>query len=193
MSTKLSIKGIILNNESLWESITLDSSEVQQGIELGTLQESESLKLGLKDRSFDGTKEDSLKRSIAAKQFEIAIKKWGGNTAQVIGINQFHDFPDVGKCNARFTFDSGYGLMITNRDQGLVPMILGTGNCPNFKLMGWCVPDFMKQMIYKIHQGRTEDCQTAFGFLQEMKEHEAFHLPMQVLMPMYLLNKDLLK
>jgi len=190
---RLNVKGRILNNESLWVPVTISEEEVQLGIELGTLQEKESEKLGLKDRSFFGDKSDSLKRSIAAKQFEIAVSRWGGGTAKVIGINQFHDAPDVGQINCRFTFSSDYGLMITNRDQGLVPMVLGTGNCPNFFLMGWCVPDYMRQMIYKVHQGRDEHCQSQFGFLHEMKDHEAFQINMQLLLPMSYFNKDLVK
>lgn len=190
---KLIENPMILNNQDLWAPITLSSEEIELGIEMGTRQESESEYKGLKDRSFSGSSEDSLKRSIAAKQFEFAIRRWGGGTAKVVEINCFHDQPDVGQCNARFTFDPGYGLMITKRDQGLVPMILGTGKCPNFYLMGWLVPDFERQKLIKVHQGRNEDCESNFGFLQQMKDHEAFQINMQMLLPMHYLNKELVK
>ena len=190
---RLNMKGLILNNESQWVPITISPEEVKLGVDMGTLQESESVKLGLKDRSFSGNKNDSLNRSIAAKQAELAVRRFGGNTARVVGINEFHDFADVGQVNVRYTFDVGFGLMITNRDQGLVPMVLVTGKCPDFKLMGWIVPDYMRQMLYKVHQGRNEDCQSEFGFLQEMKEYEAFQVNMQCLLPMKYLNKELVK
>lgn len=190
---RLNMKGIRLTSESDWIEVIISSEEIEDGIRLGSLQEKESKKLGLKDRSFSGDEKDSLTRSIAAKQFEIALRKWGGGTAKVIDINQFHNAPDVGQVNARFTFDPGYGLMITERDQGLVPMILGTGKCPNFKLMGWCIPDYIAQAIYKIHSGRCEDCSTEYGFLQDMKPHERCQCNMQMLMPMWSFNINLLK
>lgn len=187
------MKGIRLTSETDWEKISLSAQEVQTGIDLGTLQEIESARLGLKDRSFSGDEGDSLARSIAAKQFELAVRKWGGGTARLVQINEFHDFPDVGKINCRYTFNAGYGMIITERDQGKVPMILGTGKCPDFYLMGWFIPDYAKQIIYKIHQGRNDECESEFGFLQEMKEHECCQLNMQMLLPMWSFNKELLK
>lgn len=187
------MKGIRLTSEADWIKVTLNAQDVQTGIDLGTLQEIESEKLGLRDRSFSGDEGDSLARSIAAKQFELACRQWGGGTARVVQINEFHDFPDVGQINCRYTFNPGYGMIITDRDQGKVPMILGTGRCPEFYLMGWFIPDYAKQFIYKIHQGRNEDCESEFGFLQEMKSHECCQLNMQMLMPMWSFNKELLK
>jgi hypothetical protein len=190
---RLNMKGVRLTSEADWIDITISPEEVEEGIRLGTLQEEESKKNGLKDRSFSGDEGDSLQRSIAAKQAEIAVQRYGGGTARVVGINEFHDFPDVGQVNVRYTFNPGYGMIITNRDQGKVPMILLTGKCPTFRLMGWFIPDYAKQIVYKIHQGRTEDCSTEFGFLQEMKDHECCQLNMQMLLPMWVFNKDLLK
>lgn len=187
------MKGVRLTSDADWEKVILSPADVQEGIRLGTLQEAESAKLGLKDRSFSGDEGDSLARSIAAKQFELAIRQWGGGTARIVGINEFHDFPDVGQVNARYTFNTGYGMIITDRDQGKVPMILGTGKCPEFYLMGWYIPDYAKQIIYKVQQQRTEDCESEFGFLQEMKEHECCQLNMQMLLPMKWFNKELLK
>ena len=199
---RLNMKGLRLNNESLWIPVTITSAEEKEGADLGYLQEEESKKLGLNDRSFSGDVGDSLDRSIAAKRFEIALRRWGGGTAQVIGINQFHDFPDVGQANARFTFNTGYGMIITNRDQDYVPMILGTGKSPHFLLMGWHYPAWVKQIVYMAHKKKCEscraqvrcaDCETEFGFLQEMKDHEVCQLNMQMLMPMKSFNKELLK
>lgn len=187
------MKGVRLTSEADWEDVTITSQEIEEGIRLGTSQEEESKNLGLNDRSFSGDEGDSLQRSIAAKQAEFAVRRWGGGTARVVQVNEFHDFPDVGQVNVRYTFNPGYGMIITNRDQGKVPMILLTGKCPTFRLMGWFIPDYAKQIIYKIHQGRTEDCETEFGFLQEMKSHECCQLNMQMLLPMWSFNKNLLK
>ena len=182
-----------LTTEADWVEIIITPEEVEEGIRLGNLQEAESKRLGLNDRSFSGSEEDSLIRSITAKQAEIAVQKFGGGTARIVGINEFHDYPDVGGVNVRYTFNTGYGLMITNRDQGKVPMILVTGRCPNFKLIGWMAPDYAKQWIYKVHQGRCEDCATNYGFLQNMKDHESCQVNAQMLFPMSWFNKELLK
>jgi hypothetical protein len=190
---RLNMKGIRLTSETDWVEIVISPEEVEEGIRIGTLQEEESKKRGLHDRSFSGDEEDSLSRSIAAKQAEFAIRRFGGGTARVVQVNEFHDFPDVGQVNVRYTFDKGYGMILTNRDQGKVPMILVTGSCPRFQLMGWFIPDYAKQFIYKVHQGRNEDCESPFGFLQEMKGHECCQLNMQMLFPMWSFNKELLK
>lgn len=185
--------GIRLTTEADWEDVTISAADVQHGIDLGTFQEEESKRNGLRDRSFSGASADSLARSIAAKQFEYAIREYGGGTARVVQVNEFHDYPDVGQVNARYTFNPGYGMIITNRDQGKVPMILGTGKCPTFRLMGWFIPDYAKQIVYKVHQGRDENCPTQFGFLQDMKDHEVCQLNMQMLFPMWSFNKQLIK
>ena len=191
---RLNIKNLsVLNREKDWVTVTINQQEIDEGIYLGTLQEEESKKRGLKDRSFTGDDRDSLTRSIAAKQFEFAIRRYGGGTARVVQVNEFHDHPDVGEVNARFTFNPGYGLIITNRDQGLVPMILGTGKCPEFKLMGWIIPDFARQFIYKVHQNRNEETESNFGFLHSMKDHELFQINSQMLLPMSSFNKELIK
>jgi hypothetical protein len=190
---RLNMKGIRLTSEEDWVNVSISAQEEREGMILGSQQEAESKRLGLNDRSFSGDEGDSLLRSITAKQAEFAVKRWGGGTARVVKVNEFHDAPDVGQVNVRFTFNPGYGMIITNRDQGKVPMILLTGRCPNFKLMGWFLPDYGRNMIFKVHQGRNEDCETQFGFLQEMKDHEVFQLNMQCLFPMWSLNKDLVK
>lgn len=190
---RLNMVGVRLTSETDWVEVIISPSEVAEGIRLGTLQEAESKKLGLRDRSFSGDEGDSLARSIAAKQAEFAVQTYGGGTARVVGINEFHDWPDVGQVNVRYTFNKGYGLILTNRDQGKVPMVLVTGRSPKFLLMGWYIPDYAKQMIYKVHQGRTEDAPSTFGFLHEMKDHEVCQINMQMLMPMWSFNKELIK
>lgn len=185
--------GVTLTSEADWVSVTISPEEVEEGIRLGTLQEEESKKNGLKDRSFSGDEGDSLLRSITAKQAEFAVQRFGGGTARVTQPNEFHDYPDVGGVNVRYTFNPGYGLIITNRDQLKVPMILVTGKSPNFQLMGWHAPAHVKQMVYKVHQGRNEDCQTQYGFLQEMKDHECCQINMQMLLPMVWFPMHLLK
>lgn len=192
---RLNVTGVKLTTEDDWVKVTIDPQEVSEGIYIGTLQEEESKRRGLNDRSFSGDEGDSLARSIAAKQFEYAVRRYGGGTARIVQVNEFHDFPDVGKVNCRYTFNAGYGMILTNRDQGKVPMVLGTGKCPDFYLMGWYIPDYAKQMVFKVHQGRCEDCenQTQFGFLQQMKDHEVCQINMQMLMPMWSFNKELIK
>lgn len=190
---RLNLKGVRLTSEEDWINITISAQEIQDGIDIGTYQEEESKRRGLNDRSFSGDEGDSLLRSITAKQAEFAVQRYGGGTARVTQVNEFHDYPDVSGVNVRYTFNPGYGLMITNRDQGLVPMILVTGKCPDFRLMGWCVPDYLAQTLYKVHSGRCEDCSTEYGFLQEMKSHERCQCNMQMLFPMKYLNKELIK
>lgn len=190
---RLNMKGVRLTTEADWEEVTISSEEIEEGIRLGTLQEEESKKRGLNDRSFSGDEGDSLARSIAAKQAEFAVRRYGGGTARIVQVNEFHDYPDVGGVNVRYTFDKGYGMIITNRDQGKVPMILVTGRCPTFQLMGWHIPDYAKQIVYKVHQGRNADCESSFGFLNEMKDHECCQINMQMLLPMSVFPKVLLK
>ncbi len=190
---KVDMTGITLTSEADWIKVTISPQEIQLGIEEGTLQEEESKRRGLKDRTFSGDEGTSLDRSIAAKQAEYAVRRFGGGTARVTRVNEFHDFPDVGGANVRYTFNTGYGLIFTNRDQNKVPMILVTGKCPDFYLMGWHAPGYAKQIVYKVHQGRTEDCQVQYGFLQEMKDHEACQVNMQMLMPMAWFPMHLIK
>src|ERR1700676_5505772 len=114
---RLKMKGVVLNNESLWVPITISAQEEREAEDMGILKEAESKRLGLKSRSFSGDVGDALARSIAAKRFEFAIRRWGCGTARVVKINEFHDFADVGLVNARYTFNPGYGMMITDRDQ----------------------------------------------------------------------------
>lgn len=198
MSTKdnikrLEIDNIVLNSESLWVPVTISQQEVDFGIQQGTLQEEESKKKRLNDRSFQNDSDDSLRCSIVAKQLECAVQRFGGGTARIVKVNEFHDYPDVGQVNVRFVGNTGYGMVITKRDQGLVPMILGTGKCPDFKLMGWLIPSISKQWLYKAQQKRCELCESSFGFLQRMQPHECCVIPMSLLNPMNTFNKELIR
>ena len=68
---RLNMKGIRLTSEADWVDVTISAKDIQFGIDIGTLQEEESKKRGLNDRSFSGDEGDSLARSIAAKQMLI--------------------------------------------------------------------------------------------------------------------------
>lgn len=180
----------MLTQKEDWSKVTITSEEVEEAILLGKKQENDSKERNLNDNSFDGGGDKSLQRTIASKQAEFAVRKFGGGTARVTQPNEFHDYPDVGQVNVRYVFDPEDGLMIMKKDQGKVPMILVTGNCPDFYLMGWIIPDYAKYIIYRINLGREEP---VVGFLNKMKEHEACTYSKQWLLPMWSFNKELLK
>ena len=184
------MKGLSLTEKKDWVLVPLSDEEMQAGSNLGHAQEDDSKEMNLNDNSFDGEDGKSLARSIAAKQAEYAVRRWGGGTARVVLPNEFHDYPDVGKVNVRYVFDPEDGMMVMKRDQGKVPMVLVTGEPPNFYLMGWFIPDYAKQIIYRINLGRDE---ATFGFLHDMKDHECFTYSKQWLFPMWSMNKDLVK
>lgn len=187
---RLSIKGLVLTQKEDWPLVTISQQEVEEAILIGNKQENDSKERGLNDNSFDGGDGKSLTRTITSKQAEFAVRRFGGGTARVTQPNEFHDYPDVGQVNVRYVFDPEDGLMIMKRDQGKVPMILVTGNCPDFYLMGWCIPDYAKHIIYRINLGREEP---VVGFLNDMKDHEACTYSKQWLLPMWSFNKELLK
>lgn len=187
---RLNVVGISLTEEKDWIPVTIGSKEIEESIRMGNVQEDDSRAKGLKDNSFDGGNGKSLNRTIVSKQAEFAVQLWGGGTARVTQPNEFHDFPDVGGVNVRYVFDKEDGLMIMKRDQGKVPLILVTGDSPNFQLMGWVIPDYAKYIVYKINQGRENPIA---GFLQNMKEHEACTYSKQWLLPMWALSKELVK
>jgi len=187
---RLSIKGLVLTQKEDWPLVTISQQEIEEAILIGNKQENDSKEQGLNDNSFDGGDGKSLTRTITSKQAEFAVRRWGGGTARVTQPNEFHDYPDVGQVNVRYVFDPEDGMMIMKRDQGKVPMILVTGNCPNFYLMGWTIPDYAKYAIYRINLGREEPI---VGFLNDMKDHEACTYSKQWLYPMWSFNKELLK
>ena len=187
---RLCMKGLTLTSEKDWIEVIVPQDKVNESIRLGKLQEDESEKLGLFDNRFLNTREESLQCTIESKAAEYAVQVWGGGTARVTQPNEFHEYPDVGQVNVRHVNDSEDGLMIMKRDQGKVPIILLTGKMPKFFLMGWIIPDYAKQIVYRINMGRE---QTNFGFLQEMKSHECCTYSKQWLFPMWSFNKELIK
>lgn len=187
---RLNLKGMRLTEKSDWITVTICQDDINDAIEIANIQEADSKDMGLNDNAFDGGEGKSLQRTIASKQAEFAVRRFGGGTARVTQPNEFHDYPDVGLTNVRYVFDPEDGMMIMKRDQGKVPMILVTGECPNFLLMGWIIPDYAKQIIYRINLGREE---TIFGFLHDMKDHEACTFSKQWLFPMWSFNKELIK
>lgn len=187
---RLDIKSIVLTSESDWQQVILNDKDMEHAKNVAIFQQEESLRMNLKSTSIDSDYEKSLVRNIAAKQFEYALRQYGGGTARVTNPNEFHDYPDVGQVNARFVFDKDDGLMIMKRDQLKVPMILGTGEPPHFYLMGWVIPAYAKYMIYRINMGREE---ATAGFLRNMQDHEACTVSRQWLLPMWSFNKELIK
>jgi hypothetical protein len=187
---KLGMKEVALTDKSLWIPVTIPQNLVDESIRLGNKQQDDSRAAGLNDNRFLNTDEESLNCTIESKGFEYAIQTWGGGTARVTQPNEFHMYPDVGQVNARHVNDPEDGLMIMKRDQGMVPIILGTGKMPNFLLMGWFIPNYAKQFIYRINLGRGE---FGDGFLQEMQNHEACTFSKQWLFPMWSFNKELIK
>ena len=187
---RLNMKGIRLTEKEDWISVTISQEKVDESIRLATKQELDSKSMGLKDGTFLNSTEQSLYCTIESKGAEFAVQTWGGGTARVTQPNEFHDYPDVGKVNVRHVNDSEDGLMIMKRDQGKVPIVLVTGKMPNFLLMGWIIPDYAKQFIYRINLGRDEQI---FGFLNEMKDHESCTFSKQWLFPMWSFNKELIK
>jgi hypothetical protein len=187
---RLNMKGVRLTEKTDWIEVTISQEEIDEAIVIGTYQEDISKEMGLKDNAVDGNRDKSLIRTITSKQAEFAVRRFGGGTARVTRPNEFHDYPDVGQVNVRYVFDPEDGMMIMKRDQGKVPMILVTGESPNFLLMGWMIPDYAKQIIYRINLGRDEP---TFGFLHSMEDHEACTYSKQWLMPMSSFNKELLK
>lgn len=187
---RLNMKGLTLTEQKDWPLVVISPEEVEDAIRIGKIQEEDSKRMGLHDNAFDGGDGKSLARTITSKQAEFAVRRFGGGTARVTQPNEFHDYPDVGQTNVRHVNDPQDGMMIMKRDQGKVPMILVTGSSPNFYLMGWMIPDYAKQIIYRINLGREEP---TFGFLQEMKDHECCTYSKQWLFPMWSFNKDLIK
>lgn len=187
---RLQMKGVRLTDKEDWIPVTISSDNVAESIRLATKQETDSKAAGLNDGTFRNSLEESLYCTTESKGAEYAVQTWGGGTARVTQPNEFHDYPDVGQVNVRHVNDPEDGLMIMKRDQGKVPIILVTGKMPNFLLMGWFIPDYAKQFVYRINLGREEPI---YGFLHEMQDHEACTFSKQWLFPMWSLNKELIK
>ncbi len=187
---RLNMAGLRLTEKSDWIPVTIPADKVAESIAMATKQEADSKSANLNDGSFMNDSQQSLECTTQSKAAEFAVQVWGGGTARVTQPNEFHDYPDVGQVNVRHVNDEEDGLMIMKRDQGKVPIILVTGKMPNFYLMGWTIPDYAKQVVYRINLGREE---VSFGFLSDMKDHEACTYSKQWLFPMWSFNKDLIK
>lgn len=176
-----------------WVEVDLNPQDMAQAEKEARYQETYSREQGFKNNSIDQDFEEGVKRSIRAKQFEYALKQYGGGTARVVKVNEFHDYPDVGSCNARFTFDHQDSLMIMKKDQGQVPLIFGTGKNSTssiFYIMGWVIPDYARQFIYTMNVAREVP---NVGILNNMQPHECCAFSRQWLYPIKILNPELLK
>lgn len=187
---RLGMKEITLTTKDDWMEVILPAARVKEAIAIATFQETDSREQGLKSNTFQNTLEESLYCTAESKCAEFAVQQWGGGTARVTQPNEFHEYPDVGQVNVRHVNDPEDGLMIMKRDQNKVPIVLVTGKAPQYFLMGWFIPAYAKQFVYRINLGRDE---FGDGFLQNMKSHEACTFSKQWLFPMSVFNKDLIK
>jgi hypothetical protein len=187
---RLGMKGLRLTDRDSWIEVTIPQSKVDEAKRLGKRQEDESREDDLYDNAFQNSPEESLYCTTESKGAEFAIQEWGGGTARVTQPGEFHLYPDVGKVNARHVNDPEDGLMIMKKDQNDIPIILVTGKMPKFYLMGWTIPGWAKQYIYRINLHREK---FGDGFLYNMKNHEACTFSKQWLFPMWSFNKELIK
>lgn len=187
---RLGMKGLTLTEKTDWIEVVIPQIKVAESIRLAKIQEDESRDSELYDNAFQNSHEESLICTTESKGAEFAVQEWGGGTARVTQPNEFHKYPDVGQVNVRHVNDPEDGLMIMKKDQEKVPIILLTGKMPKYFLMGWFIPAYAKQFIYRINLGREK---VGDGFLNEMKPHEACTFSKQWLFPMWSFNKELIK
>lgn len=187
---RLGIKGLTLTSQADWIEVVIPEAKVLESKRLAKIQEDDSRDNELYDHAFQNSREESLFCTTESKAAEFAVQEWGGGTARVTQPNEFHSYPDVGQVNVRHVNDPEDGLMIMKKDQDKVPIVLVTGKMPKFWLMGWTIPAYAKQYIYRINLGREE---LGDGFLNEMQPHEACTFSKQWLFPMWSMNKDLVK
>jgi hypothetical protein len=188
--SRLGIKELILTQESDWIKVIIPDKKQQESFRLAKIQEDDSRENELYDHAFQNSREQSLFCTTESKGAEFAVQEWGGGTARVTQPNEFHSYPDVGQVNVRHINDPEDGLMIMKKDQNKVPLVLVTGKMPEYFLMGWTIPAYAKQYIYRINLGREK---LGDGFLHNMQPHEACTFSKQWLFPMWSLNKDLVK
>jgi hypothetical protein len=188
--TRLGIKELTLTSKEDWVEIIIPDSKVEESKRLAKIQEDSSRDNELYDHAFLNSREESLMCTTESKAAEFAVQEWGGGTARVTQPNEFHMYPDVGQVNVRHINDAEDSLMIMKKDQNRVPIVLVTGKMPKFYLIGWTIPAYAKQYVYRINLGREELC---YGFLQNMQPHEACTFSKQWLFPMWSLSKDLVK
>jgi hypothetical protein len=187
---RLGIKDLRLNDRDSWIEVTIPQAKVDEAIRLGKVQEDESREDELYDNAFQNSPEESLICTTESKGAEFAVQEWGGGTARVTLPGEFHLYPDVGQVNVRHVNDPEDGLMIMKKDQDHVPIILVTGKMPKYYLMGWIIPAWAKQYIYRMNLNREK---LGDGFLYNMKNHEACTFSKQWLFPMWSFKKELIK
>jgi hypothetical protein len=181
-----------VTTEEDWIPVVLADDLDALAIQQGTYQEEQSKKRRLNDRSIDKNPEASLRRTIGSKRSEYAFHQWSGRQARVTLPGEFHDYPDVGQCNVRNINDPEDGLMIQERDQGELPMVLTVIKDPLFRdktvwLIGWGMTDLLRRNFYLINQQRAVK---NWGMISNMQPHEQFVYPRSMLNPMKTLSKE---
>src|SRR5258708_7907587 len=123
----------IVTTEEDWIPIVLDARLETLAVQQGTLQENQSKARRLNDRAINKDPLASLRNTIFSKRAEYAVHQYYDGIPRVTLPGEFHDWPDVGQANVRFIGDQADGLMIQDRDQGELPMILTTTKDSFFK------------------------------------------------------------
>jgi hypothetical protein len=178
--------------EKDWVPVVLDEDLERLSIQKGQLQEEQSKERNLNDRAINQDPVVSLRHTVFSKRSEYAVHQYYGRLARVTQPGEFHDLPDVGQCNVRWIGDPTDGLMIQNRDQGDLPMILTTCKDLTFKdktiwLIGWGMTDLLRRHFYLINQFRENK---SWGLIGNMQPHEQFVYPRSMLNPMKTLSKE---
>ena len=186
----------IVTTEEDWVPIVLDSDLEDLSIRQGTLQETQSKQRRLNDRAINKDPEASLRNTIFSKRSEYAVHQYYDRVPRVTLPGEFHDWPDAGQANVRFIGDAADGLMIQDRDQGELPMILTTTKDLTFKdrtiwLIGWGLTDQLRRNFYLINQFRENKNWGRMG--GDFEDHEQFIYPRSMLTPMKFLSEQLMK
>jgi hypothetical protein len=185
----------IVTTEVDWVPVVLANDLEQLAIQQGTLQEEQSKERRLNDRAINKDPEASLKHTIFSKRSEYAVHQYFDRVPRVTLPGEFHDWPDVGQANVRFIGDPADGLMIQDRDQGELPMILTTCKDLSFKdrtiyLIGWGLTDQLRRVFYLINQARELKNWGKMG--NDFESHEQFIYPRSMLTPMKWLSKEMM-
>jgi hypothetical protein len=185
----------LVTTEEDWIPVRLDDDLAELAIKQGTLQETQSKERGLNDRSVHKDPEFSLRHTILSKRSEYAVHQYYDRVPRVTLPGEFHDWPDVGQCNVRCIGDPTDGLMIQDRDQGELPMILTTAKDPTFKdqtiwLIGWGITDQLRRIFYLINLARENKNWGRMG--GDFEDHEQFIYPRSMLTQMKWLSKEMM-
>lgn len=186
----------IVTTEEDWEPVVLDPKLEALAVQQGTLQEEQSKQRRLHDRAINKDPAASLRNTIFSKRLEYAIHQHYDYIPRVTLPGEFHDWPDVGQANARFIGDKADGMMVQDRDQGELPMILGTTKDSEFNdrtiwLVGWGLTDQLRRNFYLINLARENKNWGKMG--GDFEEHEQFIYPRSMLTPMRFLSEKLMK